>query len=44
MPIDQARLILLAAFVDNPDLPDDMKAKLAKLIVPQPKRKRFVVF
>jgi len=40
MPIDQARAVLLAAYATHEgDLPPDIKAALAKLIVPR-KRKR----
>lgn len=41
MPIEQARLILLAAFVENPDLPEDIKATLVKLIVPRRRKRLF---
>lgn len=42
---DDARAILLTAFVANPDLPPDIQVALAKLIAPPPKKpKRFGFF
>lgn len=38
MPIEQARAVLLSAYIANPNSPDDMKAALARLIVPKRKR------
>lgn len=40
---DEARAVLVAAFVAHPDLPVDIQTTLAKLISPKPK-KRFLAF
>lgn len=39
MKPDDARALLIDVFATTPDLPTDMKALLAKLIVPPVKRK-----
>lgn len=40
MTVDEAKAILLAAFVTSPDMDDEMRALIAKLIVPPRRRWR----
>jgi len=41
MDHDNARAVLLAAYVAHPDLPTDIRQALAKLIIPKRKKRWF---